>query len=128
MAISRLTASADNTITNAFKGNLVDRGTSANMGESDILEVFSIYAQANSSSIEKSRILIKFPVNKLQSKRASGEIPLTGVKYYLKMYNARHNQTTPEKYHISILPVSKPWDEGYGMDMEGYLNEGASNW
>ena len=50
MAIKRYYATKDNTITNAFKSNLTTRGVSGNMGQSDILEVFSIYAQASSSS------------------------------------------------------------------------------
>jgi hypothetical protein len=128
MTIRRLTASADNTISNAFKDNLSDRATSANMGESDILEMFSIYAQSNESSVEKSRILIKFPINELKKLQDDLLIPTTGVKYYLRLYNARHNQTVPEKYDLSVLPVVKDWEEGYGLDMESYLNEGPSNW
>ena len=46
MAIRRYTAIADTTITNAYKANLTTRGTDANMGQSDILEVFSIHGQA----------------------------------------------------------------------------------
>tara|TARA_R110000824_G_scaffold66785_2_gene173085 strand:+ start:3421 stop:5196 length:1776 start_codon:yes stop_codon:yes gene_type:complete len=46
MAIKRYTANADNTITNAFEANLQTRGTGSNMGESDILETFTIYGQA----------------------------------------------------------------------------------
>ena len=44
MGIKRYIADADNTITNAFRQNLSDRGTKGNMGQSDILEVYSIYA------------------------------------------------------------------------------------
>ena len=51
MAVKRYFANKDNTITDAFEANLVTRGTGSNMGASDILEVFSIYGQANSSSI-----------------------------------------------------------------------------
>ena len=59
MAIKRYKADADTTITNAFKANLTTRGVSGNMGQSDILEVFSIYAQESSASSELERILIK---------------------------------------------------------------------
>ena len=45
MAIRRYTAIADTTITNAYKANLTTRGTDANMGQSDILEVFSIHVK-----------------------------------------------------------------------------------
>ena len=53
MAIKRFTAIKDNTITNAFKAGNRTRGTSANMGASDIVEVFSIYAQASTSSLDR---------------------------------------------------------------------------
>ena len=63
MAVKRYFANSDNTITNAFEENLTTRATGSNMGASDILEVFSIYAQSSASSgltAEKSRALIKF--------------------------------------------------------------------
>ena len=43
MTIKRYKATKDTTITNAYKQNLSTRATDANMGESDVLEVFSIY-------------------------------------------------------------------------------------
>ena len=55
MAIKRFVANKDTTITNAFKQNLTTRATSSNMGSSDIMEVFTIYAQASTSSQEYSR-------------------------------------------------------------------------
>ena len=58
MTIKRYTANKDNTITNAFKANLTTRGTGSNMGESDVLEVFSIYGQSTATSREKARILV----------------------------------------------------------------------
>ena len=46
MAIKRYYATADTTITNAFKADLSTRGTGSNMGASDILEVFTLYGLA----------------------------------------------------------------------------------
>ena len=43
MTIRRYLPTKDSTITNAFKQNLTTRATDANMGESDVLEVFSLY-------------------------------------------------------------------------------------
>ena len=57
MSIRRYAATADNTITNAFKENLTTRGTGSNMGQADVSEVFSIYARASTSSAELSREL-----------------------------------------------------------------------
>ena len=53
MAIKRYTAIADTTISNAFKSNLLNRASNSNMGESDILETFSIFAQSTTSSLER---------------------------------------------------------------------------
>jgi len=58
--IKRFYATKDNTITNAFEENLTTRATGSNIGASDVLETFSIYAQASSGSLEKARILIQF--------------------------------------------------------------------
>ena len=128
MAIKRYFADADNTITNAFKEDLSTRGTGSNMGQADILEVFSIYGQGSDTSSELSRFLIKFPINQI----SAGTLPASGVSYYLKLFNARHSQTLPKNYKLDILAVSASWEEGNGLDMEGYTDETyggiGSNW
>ena len=65
MAVKKYFAKTDTTITTAFRSNLTQRGTDANMGASDILETFSIYGQASSGSTELERILIKFPIDEI---------------------------------------------------------------
>jgi len=134
MAIKRYTADADTTITNAYKANLSTRGISGNMGQSDILEVFSIFAQASSASSELERILIKFPVTGASAKyisydREQENIPASGsVSFYLRMFNAEHSQTTPKNFNLIISAVSQSWQEGLGLDMEEYSDEDEANW
>ena len=129
MAIKRFTASADNTITNAFKSDLATRATGSNMGKSDILEVFSIYAQSTSTSQEAARILINFDIAGIASARSSGEIPAAGsVNFYLRMFNAEHSSTLPENFNLVVAPLSSSWSEGTGLDMDEYQDESASNW
>ena len=136
MGIKRFHATADNTITNAFEADLTTRGTGSNMGAADILEVFSIYAQASTSSLEASRVLIQFPVltsedsvNSIQAQRTAGDIPASGsVNFYLKMTNARHSQTVPKDFTLVVSAVSQSWSEGTGLDMENYSDAGFSNW
>ena len=134
MAIKRYTADADNTITNAYKQNLTTRGTGSNMGESDVLEVFSIYAQESSSSSELSRVLISFPVTGTSAgyisyDRTQGDIPASGsVSFYLRMFNARHISTTPENFDLVVSAITRSWNEGVGLDMEDYYDEDSSNW
>jgi len=133
MSVLRYSASADTTITNAFKTNLSTRGTKANMGESDVSEIFSIYAHTASlsgvGSMEKSRMLAKFPIDKISEDRTAGNIPASGsVKFYMKFFNARHISTTPKKATYTLKPVTRVWDEGFGLDMNEYSDEGAASW
>lgn len=128
MAITRYTASADNTITNAFEANLVYRGSGSNMGFADSLEVFSIYGQesgSNGQSSELSRILIEFPVATIKADRTAGTIPASGsVSFYLKMYNAEHPFTLPQDFNLVVAPISQSWNEGTGLDMDNYQDLG----
>lgn len=134
MAIKRYFADADNTITNAYRSNLAVRGTGSNMGQADILETFSIYKQADATSVELSRILLKFPVlEEIKADRDSGLIPSAGsVSFYLRMSNAKHPHTLPRDYKLNVLAVSSSWEEGNGLDMEEYTDltyDGiGSNW
>jgi len=132
MGIKRYIANADNTITNAFQSNLVTRGTGSNMGASDILEIFSIYGQTSGSSgysLEESRVLINFPITSITSDRSSRYLPASGsVNFVLKMYNAIHSSTLPTQYTLTVAPVSASWTEGFGLDMDEYLDLGVSNW
>ncbi len=129
MAIKRYNSEKDNTIINALRENLSARGTGANLGASDILEIFSIYGQANTSSLEQTRILLQFPVSEISSDRDNNIIPASGsVNFKIKMSNVPHGQTTPKNYTMIVHPIAKAWDEGDGLDMEGYLDVEASNW
>ena len=134
MPVYRFTASLDNTITNALKLGLQTRATGSNQGLSDSLQVFSIYGQASGSdvggrTVEKSRILIQFPVDEISAARDAGTIPASGsVNFYLRMFNAPHGQTLPKNYTVDISAVSGSWNEGTGLDMEAYKDKGSSNW
>ncbi|HIO72482.1 MAG TPA: hypothetical protein EYN38_05180 [Flavobacteriales bacterium] len=133
MTIKRYTAAIDTTITNAFKENASTRATSANLGASDSMEVFSIWGQTSSSadgsSLEKARMLVKFPVDSISTDRSDNNIPVSGsVNFYLRLFNAVHPNTLPRDFTLSILPVSESWDEGYGLDMETYGDTGEASW
>jgi hypothetical protein len=129
MGIRRYIASKDTSITNAYKENLTTRATDANMGASDSLELFSIYDQAGNSETELSRILIKFPIESVITDRQDNQLPESGsVQFILKLSNAVHPNTIPKDYSIVVNPVSRSWDEGIGLDMEGYKDTGFANW
>ena len=129
MAIKRFYAEQDNTITNAFKPNLTTRATGSNMGASDILEVFSIYGQATTSSSELSRVLIQFNVNEIVDARNAGDIPAKGsVRFQLRMFNAPHQHTVPEDFNMVVAAISQSWEEGAGLDMDEYKEADTCNW
>ncbi len=58
MSIKRFVANKDNTITNAFDVSKTIRGTKANMGASDILEVFSLYGQGPDAEFKAATAII----------------------------------------------------------------------
>jgi len=137
MGLYRYTASADNTIADAFRSNLVGRSTGSNMGAADILETFYIVGQASSSegvSSEKSRVLVQFDMDPLSSDRSAGTIPASGsVSWHLKMYNAAHASTLPKGFKMVAKVVSGSWQEGTGLDMDEYTDQTygvipGSNW
>ena len=133
MALVRYTASADTTITNAFQPNLRTRGTGANMGMADVLEVYSIYGRQTTSSAELSRVLIQFPTTGIAADRTAEKIPASGsVNFYLRMFNAPHSKTVPRDYKLFVAAISQSWEEGVGLDLEGYsdLTKGntGANW
>ena len=143
MGIKRYTATKDNTITNAFKQNLITRGTGSNMGESDVTEIFSIYGQAlvqgtstdaGKQTQELTRVLYEFPISgsskgQVKYDRTNGNIPASGsVNFYLRLHNAKHGQQLPRQARYVIQAVSQSWTEGTGLDMEEYTNTGTSNW
>ena len=128
MAVRRFKATKDNTITNAFKENLTTRGTTANMGHADVLEVFSIYGQASTASSELSRVLIDFDIDAISSARTDGNIPASGsVDFYLRMFNAEHSSTNPTNFTLTVAAISQSWDEGNGLDMEDYSDPGIGS-
>jgi hypothetical protein len=123
--IKKIYANADNTITNAHKptpnGFSETRATGSNMGASDILEVYGLYANYNSSSAEISRALIQFPMAEIQSMRTTGEIPAIGeANFFLSLKDAPSQETLPSNYTISVYAISSSWEEGFGLDMDHY--------
>jgi hypothetical protein len=132
MALIRYTASADTTIVSAFEANMTTRGTGSNMGYADALEVFSIYGQdsgSNGQSQELSRALMKFPTTQMSADRTAGRLGASGsVSFFLKIYNAKTPFTLPQNFNLVVAPISKPWSEGSGLDMDNYQDIGSANW
>ena len=133
MAIKKYIASKDNTITNVFFDGFATRATGSNSGRADILETYSLFGRATTSSVELSRVLIDFPISTIASDRSSGKIPASGsVDFVLKMVNAESIFTLPKNFVLTVKPVSSSWEEGIGVDLETRKdltsNNQGSNW
>ena len=133
--IKRYYATKDNTVTNSYNETLSTRGSGSNMGQSDILEVFSIYGQVSSSTSglesEATRAILQFDSSKILSDKNNGMIA-SGSSFYLKLFNARHGQTLPRDYTLEVTNLVQSWQEGLGLDMENYTDltydVRGSNW
>ena len=132
MSIKKFYSIADNTITNAYKADLSTRATDSNMGLSDSLEVFFIFGQNPDQNaeliqkLEESRIVIKFDIDQIRQ-AYENQFP-EDTKFVLKLFNAEHPYTLARNYKIKIYSLSESFIEGNGLDMESYLDEGASSW
>lgn len=132
MSVKKFYATADTTITNAYKENIKQRGTGANMGLADSLEIFFIYGQtANQNAteqekLEESRILLKFDTEEIKSYYEQS-FP-SGVKFILKLTNAVHPFTLARNYGIKVYALAEDFVEGNGVDMDSYSDVGVSNW
>jgi len=129
MAIKKFFATQDNSITDGFGSLRTTRATDANMGASDVLEVYSLFGSFNTASLEKSRVLVQFDTTDIAAKRTAGTIPASGsVNFYLKLTNAPHEGTNPTDFTLTVNAISRSWDEGIGLDMDTYLDKGVCNW
>ena len=132
--IKRYFANKDNTITNAYQADLITRGTGSNMGQADVLEVFSVYGQvSNSAGLQRSaaNILLQFNTQQINNDKNTGTIS-SGSAFYLKLFNCRHASTLPRDYSLQIIDLAQSWQEGLGLDMENYsdltYDVRGSNW
>lgn len=124
MPIKRYYAKKDNTITNAKRPNSTI-AADANMGQSDSLEVFRL---SGSSGEEESKIIIKFDPSEVSSSAENLEFPINETKFYLRLFNVRHDKAVPQSYNINVGDLESDFDEGYGLDMETYEDLAVSNW
>lgn len=133
MSIKKFYLTKDTTITNAYKEDLKTRATDANMGLSDSLEVFYIYGQTpdpdatEEAKREESRIVIYPNLSQIYDYYNTPSMP-SGIKFVLRMFNAKHPFTLPRNFTLNIYNNEEDWVEGHGLDMESYKDEDAANW
>ena len=133
MSIKKFYATADTTITNAYKENLSTRATDSNMGLSDSLEIFFIHGQTpkpgatTADKLEEARILIKFDTAAITTFYGGAAAP-ADTKFILKLTNAEHPFTLARNYDLNVYHLGAPFVEGNGLDMESYKDIDVASW
>lgn len=126
-----LTASSDTYITNKIIGSSF-RATDANVGKAGTLDLFKLYDESSISGstapIELSRLLLKFDLNPLREMTGSSlNLNSTSFKCFLHLSDIYGGQTTPTNYKIVVMPLSKSFDEGFGLDIGQYQDLDSAN-
>ena len=130
--IFRIYPTKDTTITNDYLRFTRTRATGSNLGGSEELEVFKaagvsgVIGDASSSSL--GRVLMQFDLGLFSSLTASGIIPTSGSKYFLRMNHKSMWGPQPTSFDMLVRPISSSWDEGVGRDVVGLLDLGFANW
>lgn len=124
------TASADTYITNKIVDGL--RVEDANVGRAGTLDLFKLYGETISGSIENhrelSRILIKFDIARL-IELTSGTIDINSnsFKANLRLKSVSTNLPVPKNFTVSVFPLAKSFEEGDGRDVSGFTDIGVAN-
>jgi len=125
-----LTASSDCYLTNKIINNSF-RATDANVGQAGTLDLFKLYDESilsgTSAPIELSRILLKFDLDPLRQLTGS-ILNLNNFKAQLKLFDVYGGQTVPTNFTMSVLPLSKSFDEGFGRDVALFKDLDVANW
>lgn len=126
--IFRIPPSQDTFITNFRKLGIPQ--TASNFGASEILNCFVIAPVSTSAGVASgslARILMKFDLSEFVALTASHQAP-SSMTYRLRLKNAPHDQTLPSSFDMEIFPLARNWDEGRGMDNDGFSDLGFANW
>jgi len=104
----------------------------SNVGQASSLDLFKIWSQLVSGSdptIENSRILLQTDIPSVQELTGSGlDFTDASFRCYLSLKDIYGGQTTPSNFTLSLVPLSKSWDEGRGSDVEAFRDLDAANW
>lgn len=129
--IYRIYPFKDTFIHNDYVAPNLLRLTGSNVGKSEELDVFKrsgiagIVGSAGSSSL--GRALLQFDLSKFTELTASGDIP-AGATFRLRMNHKSRGCPQPTSYDMTIRAISSSWDEGNGLDVESYGDDGYANW
>lgn len=106
--------------------------TTSNVGQAGTLDLFKLWTQTVSGStpvVEKSRILVHPDIATVQALTGTIlDFTHNSFKCYLSMVDVYGGQTTPSNFTLSLVPLSKSWNEGRGSDVVAFRDLDAANW
>ena len=99
--------------------------SSQNTGLDEILEIVK-YMNADGSTVNVSRVLMKFDLSYISSSIQSGLMPLT-TKFYLNLYDANPKELTTSDT-LYAYPISQSWTLGEGKLSDSPRDEEGGSW
>ena len=121
-------------ITNSYTEGFVYSGSLSNDGRADSLQVFSIYNQSGfeTSTVynRKSRILLSIDFSQLyQDIYVNKSVPYSANnQYWLRLFNVKHHENLPAGYTLDVMPLSRSFNEGTGLDQDNFQDLDEANW
>lgn len=101
----------------------------SNVGQAGTLDLFKIWTSGSTPTIENSRILLHVNLSALQALTGTIlDITDPTFKCFLSLKDVYGGQTTPSNFALSLVPLSKSWDEGRGRDIIAFRDLDAVNW
>lgn len=129
--IFRIFPFKDTVITNAYRPNTAVRATGSNLGGSEELTIFKLAgvsgAAESVSSSSLARSLLQFDFTQFNALTGSGDIPMAGVTFSLRMNHKTVACTLPSSFDAVVHVVASGWDEGTGKDIT-LGDRGYANW
>ena len=147
------TSSSDTYITNKILDGST-RVTDANVGRAGVLDLFKLYDETDlppdertassnvdlyarldddgdgtpDTSIELSRILVKFDLDKIHELTGSKiDLASSNFSAKLKLFDVRTGHAVPRNFKVMAIPLSQSFDEGSGRNISAYNDLDASN-
>jgi hypothetical protein len=144
------TASSDTYINNKIVN--LTRLTDSNVGRAGVLDLYKLYGETSlptgetvsgsaadfakdttgdgkpDTSIELSRVLVKFNLSKLNELTGS-KLDLNSENFSakLKLFDVRTGHAVPRNFTAMAIPLSQAFDEGGGKNISSYNDIGVAN-
>lgn len=98
--------------------------STSNVGQAATLDLYKLYHETTTSSVELSRAFVKFNLDPVRSM----SLDLGATKFFLSLKDIYHGQGVPSNFNLVVFPLAKEFTEGRGTDVVAYRDVDATNW